>query len=319
MKRKLINAFPIALFAFAGRALSVGRIGAWTALDASAATLLALAVLPVAAYASGAVFGGDGIIGINGIGGKILYAFFSAGTMAAAFCIAVISAKEFSNFAAEVMFLRVPVAVVTVIFLGFCAYLASTGFGTLRKFSLVAFWITASAAIMLFLLSVPNFDVSNAEALLEGIGVSAEGTINAFGGIFAPAAVAVIYMSASGDRKERGVSLATAAVSVLLAAALLAVCYLNVCLLLGESFGASRQYPYSDAVSTVTAGKLFARMEGFAYVMYYAASAVKTAVSVSLICLLAKRMLPPKWVKKKLFEAMPYAVAAALAATTMAL
>jgi arginine exporter protein ArgO len=80
----------------------------------------------------------------------------------------------------------------------------------------------------------------------------------------------------------------------MLSSAFLLICHFNVVLLLGEHFGATRDYPYSEAVSTVTAGKLSARMEGFAYLMYYAIAAVKTAVSIAFACCVIREMLPKK-------------------------
>lgn len=307
MKKKniIINAFPIALFAFAGRALTVGR---GVLVDGLAAVLLAFAAIPVAAWASNSVFGEGGIRSKKSMTGRILYSVFALFSAAAALCIAAVSAREFSVFASEVMLVRIPSWGVTAVFLGFCAYLSGGGMTVLRKFSFVAFLITSVAVLVLFLLSVPNFEMPDVRELLDLGEISIGGAASAFGGIFAPSVIAVIYLSAGERREKNGVRPLEAFLAVLLSGLLLLVCYLNVRLLLGGSFGPTRDYPYSEAVSTVTAGKLFARMEGFAYVMYYAVTAVKTAVSVALVCLLAKNLLPRRTENKKSLNALPYAV-----------
>lgn len=312
-RNMITDAFPIALFAFAGRALTVGR---GRLVDGIAATFLALAVVPMAAWAANSVFGAEER---TGVGGRILYVFFASFAAVAAIFIASVSAKEFSAFAAEVMFLRVSPWGVTAIFLGFCAYLSSKGGAAVRKFSFLAFVITATAAVLLFLLSVPNFEMPTVRTLLNIKELSADGVTSALGGIFAPAVLAVIYISAVGRREKNKVRPMAAALAVLLSAAFLLICFLNVSLLLGEDFGRTRDYPYSEAVSTVTAGKLFARMEGFSYLMYYSAAAVKTAISVSLICLVIKDMLPKRWKNKRVMLALPYAVSASVAAVSFIL
>ena len=69
----VINAVPIALFAFAGRALTVGR---GSLVDGAAATAVSLVLLPIAAISAGSVFDGRGFDARKSKAGKILYIFF---------------------------------------------------------------------------------------------------------------------------------------------------------------------------------------------------------------------------------------------------
>jgi hypothetical protein len=305
-KMQLLNVFPVALFAFGGRALTVGR---GSPIDGIAASVLALAVMPAAAWASGFLPAVEGLREKKSIGGKMFYAIFVSFAAVAAFCIAAVSVKEFSAFASEVMFVRIPLWGVTAIFLGFCACLSAGGRDVIRKFSFASFLIVSAVVPILFFLSLPNFDTTDVSGLLKFRGISAGGVASSIGGIFAPAVIAVIYLSATGRHGQDRVKASEAALAVLLAALLLLVCFLNVNLLLGEYFGSTRDYPYSEAVSTVTAGKLFARMEGLAYVMYYAVSAVKISVSVAFICLLVNVLIPKAWRDKRIMKRLPYAVA----------
>ena len=306
--KMLVRAFPLAVFAFAGGALTVGKGGI---ADGLAAACLALFVIPMAVIAANSVFGDEGIRGKRGVCGKLLYAFFSVFAAIAAFFIAAGSAREFSSFAADVMLIRIPFWGIASIFLGFCAYLAGKGAEVIQKFSFVAFLIIAVTVPMLFLLSSPNFEMLDVFSLFDLKKISAGGVLSALGGVFAPAIIAIIYFSLHKNTKMRPRS---ALLSVLISAAILLICFLNVTLLLGEGFGKTREYPYSEAVSAVSAGKLFARMEGFVYMIYYAAAAVKTAVSLSLVCIVISDLLPKRWKNKRIFSALPYAVAAVMTA-----
>ncbi len=65
--------------------------------------------------------------------------------------------------------------------------------------------------------------------------------------------------------------------------ALLAFCILNSVLLFGSDFAGRLDYPYASAISTVTFGNLFTRMDGFAYFIYFASCLIKITVSAQII------------------------------------
>ncbi len=64
---------------------------------------------------------------------------------------------------------------------------------------------------------------------------------------------------------------------------LLAVCILNSVLLFGSDFAGKLKYPYASAISTVTLGNLFTRMDGFAYLIFFASVIVKITVCIKII------------------------------------
>lgn len=64
---------------------------------------------------------------------------------------------------------------------------------------------------------------------------------------------------------------------------LLAVCILNSVLLFGSNFSGGLDFPYASAISTVTFGNLFTRMDGFAYFIYFASCIIKITVCVNII------------------------------------
>ena len=65
---------------------------------------------------------------------------------------------------------------------------------------------------------------------------------------------------------------------VLWGAVILGLCILSSVLLFGAQLSGSLEFPFASLVSTVTVGRLFTRLDGFAYFVFFVASVVKTAV-----------------------------------------
>ncbi len=64
----------------------------------------------------------------------------------------------------------------------------------------------------------------------------------------------------------------------ILGALMLAVCVISTCLLFGTVLAGRLPYPYSAAVSTVSIGRLFTRLDGFSYFIYFAGALAKITV-----------------------------------------
>ena len=194
--------------------------------------------------------------------------------------------NEFSGFVSSTMLPHLPNAAASALFLLFCSYLASAKAECIKKFALISAAVAAVCTLFLFALSFPDFKPERLSALADGWrSLTVEGVIAAFSSAFAPAVVAIVFLAASGEGRP-----STGIWGVLISLLLLSLCYLNVLLLLGEGFGAAQPYPYFSAIGTVTAGKLFARMEGFAYAAYYASAAVRVSVCISLVTLPLKKL-----------------------------
>ena len=59
---------------------------------------------------------------------------------------------------------------------------------------------------------------------------------------------------------------------------LFCICMLSSILLFSPALAGRLSYPYASAVSTVTVGKLFTRMDGFSYFVYFSAAVTKINV-----------------------------------------
>ena len=76
---------------------------------------------------------------------------------------------------------------------------------------------------------------------------------------------------------------------------LLGVCLLKSVLLFGPTLAGRIDYPYALAVSTISIGRLFARLDGFLYYIYFISSLAKITVSIFVASKSVERI-------KKLFD-----------------
>lgn len=64
---------------------------------------------------------------------------------------------------------------------------------------------------------------------------------------------------------------------------LLGLCILGALLLFGTELSGKLDYPFASAVSTITVGRIFTRMDGFSYIIYFVTSIIKITVSIFII------------------------------------
>lgn len=64
----------------------------------------------------------------------------------------------------------------------------------------------------------------------------------------------------------------------ILGAVLLFIGFLNAVLIFGTAALQQLQYPYADAISTITVGSIFTRMDGFAYIVFFLSALIKCGV-----------------------------------------
>lgn len=91
-----------------------------------------------------------------------------------------------------------------------------------------------------------------------------------------PSAVLALYA------KQQNVKKHAAFAGLSLGNALLLVSIFNSILLFGTTLSGELNYPYASAISTVTFGNLFTRLDGFSYFIYFAAALIKITVCVKV-------------------------------------
>lgn len=70
---------------------------------------------------------------------------------------------------------------------------------------------------------------------------------------------------------------------VCIGSAFLLISIFNSLLLFGPALAGELSYPYASAISTVTFGNLFWRLDGFCYFIYFVTAVIKIAVCVSVV------------------------------------
>ncbi|MBE6780781.1 MAG: hypothetical protein E7545_07370 [Ruminococcaceae bacterium] len=83
--------------------------------------------------------------------------------------------------------------------------------------------------------------------------------------------------------KQNNIGTAVTLSGIFSGAALLVISILNSVLLFGAEMAGELSYPYANAISTVTFGNLFSRLDGFSYFIYFVTAIIKITVCVEVV------------------------------------
>ncbi len=150
--------------------------------------------------------------------------------------------------------------------------------GAVLKFSLISAAISVTAIFFFFGFTASDFNIKNIiiKSVPDLKNLYSQ-TIPYLKKVTLPSFLLLVYSKINGFGKK------TTLCGVALGNALLAFCILNSVLLFGSSFAGRLDFPYAFAISTVTFGNLFTRMDGFAYFIYFASCLIKITVSIEII------------------------------------
>lgn len=200
-------------------------------------------------------------------------------TLFAAFCIAD-TFKSFIKFVSVVILPDTPMFFITVLFLAVVLFFVFKRQEDLLKFSFLAFFITALLIIFFFFATVTNYNFRNIfifrlPKTKEFIGEIMPYIKNP---VLQSLLLPFFTVSVVG-KKHKKVLISGLIISL----TMLGVCLLGPLLLFGPVFAGDLPYPYASAVSTVTVGRLFTRLDGFSYFIYFATALVKITASAFVI------------------------------------
>lgn len=284
----LASALPLSLFFIGGTLLYAGRSGDASISSYLLAALLSALLLSAASPAACDIFSPSSVKEAKGFFRRLALALLSILLIPTASALSLVSAREFSDFASEVMFLRLPTPLISLLFIVFCIFFAAKGLTVAKKLSRSAFILVLAGASLLFVYSVPSmsFDLFTLD-----IGTpTASDVIKIFTSLFLPLAIPMIFLCT--ERSKAKAPLSAPLTGVAIGVALILLCHMNVLLLFGEALAESLQMPYPEAVATVTAGKLFLRLEGLFYAMYFAAASFRCAICLALASSAVRKLFP---------------------------
>lgn len=191
----------------------------------------------------------------------------------------------FCNFSTDVLLENASDFVAIILFLLVCFYFSFKRQENVLKFALLSFIYTVVAIAILLFLLFPNFKLQNIDFVNDfNIEEVAKSTITHFINIFLPSFLLIFY-NYSFSSKNKAVFL-----GILIAVLILTVCGLSTVLLFGSYFASSVKYPFISAVSTVSVGKLFSRLDAFFYFFYFFACLFRIVVCVFVIKFCFKRI-----------------------------
>ena len=197
------------------------------------------------------------------------YALYNAG----------ITFIRYTDFVDRLLLPETPRFLIAAVFIVSAVYLATRRQEVILKLALIAVFAAAAAVLFFFLLSSADFKAENiavyALPSLSGLTNSAKPY---FINVALPALLIPAY-SALFTGKSRA---AAPFFGLITGLALTLLCLLESLLLFGAPLAERLDFPLAAAVSTVTVGPLFSRLDGVGYCLFFVPALIKTAVCMKL-------------------------------------
>ena len=188
------------------------------------------------------------------------------------------TAVDFLKFISSSLLLNVERILIILPFLAVITLFGLASKKAVLKFSLISGILSLLAVVFFFFFTLKDFEIKNIiiKSLPDYKNLYFQ-TIPYIKKVALPGFLIGVFA------RDNGFSKKTAVFGTVLGNLTLAFCILNSLLLFGNEFAGRLDYPYALAISTVTFGNLFCRLDGFAYFIYFASCLVKITLSVSVI------------------------------------
>ena len=171
----------------------------------------------------------------------------------------------------------VPRLFVAFVFLAVVLCLAISKIKALYKLGVVTALISVCLIALLFILSINQFSLDNISLL----------SVPKFKDILSDSIIFIrrsilptlilLFWEENYDKKQNSVIS-----GYILGLFLQLVAILNCLLIFGSGLSSKLDYPYSEAISTVTAGNIFTRMDGFSYFVFFISCLIKITVCIKI-------------------------------------
>lgn len=187
--------------------------------------------------------------------------------------------SEMTDFVSRIILPNIPKFFIVLIFGFTVIYFFLRQKESLLKFSLISIVLISAAVIFFFIAPMDKYDLRN--IYIFRLPEFKEITLQIKPYIINPllhSIILPIYFKLNfGETKTKQGFL-----GALIGCLLLGVCILSPILLFGADVSGDLAFPFSSAVSTVTVGRLFTRLDGFAYFVYFVGSLIKITVCVNV-------------------------------------
>ena len=185
--------------------------------------------------------------------------------------------KTLTIFVSEVMLPETPMFLIVAVFLAAVIYFFFQNEKSILKFALISGVLTATALVFFFVAASDRYDLRNIFIF----------RLPSFRELFSQLKpylidpvlqVAVLPVFLKGVLREK--KLKSGIWGVFAGGIFLGLGILSAVLLFSPEIAGELRFPFSSAVSTVTVGRLFTRLDGFAYFVYFVCSLSKITVCV---------------------------------------
>lgn len=148
------------------------------------------------------------------------------------------------------------------------------------KFSLISFVFIGIIILFFFLAASDRFDFKNIVILrLPTFSEITAQTKPFLWSYILPAVILPVYFKFVFKGCKRGAALG----GILAGTALAGLSVLMPLFLFGPEFAGRLDYPFSSAISTVTVGRLFTRLDGFSYFVFFGCAIIKITVCAFVV------------------------------------
>ena len=187
---------------------------------------------------------------------------------------------DYVNFIKEEILVGAHLFSIVLIFGLVCLFFALKRQEDFLKFGLLCFWFVFALILFFFFAALPNYSLRNIFIFrLPDIKTLFKQSLPYFKNPVLPSLLLPVY-NALVFKSAKKSSLFS---GYLLGAILLGLGILSPVLLFGTSFAGNLDFPFFSAVSTVSIGRLFTRLDGFSYFIYFSAAIMRINVCVFII------------------------------------
>lgn len=206
--------------------------------------------------------------------------FYVTATVVSAAAVygAVITFSDYIRFLKTVQMPPTSVYLLSAVLVLVIVFFVLNSTSAIYKYSLLVSVIGATMIVICFVGGIKNFDFSGFKESF----LNPNFNIKDFLRCFSSLAVIPFFVSLKLKKSYTNpLVLGTAAGFFVLA-----LCLAQSVFTLG--FASNIPYPYLNAVSVISSGSLFTRLDGFAYFIFFAAAIIKIVLCIKAVCLTAK-------------------------------
>lgn len=244
--------------------------------------LLILAVIPLA----NGIFAENTAQKAGGIKKALLAAAFAAVAVAALFCAAD-AFYDFCRFVSKVLLPDTSETVIFIVFAAVAVFFCTRRQEDILKLTMLSFWLCLVIVLFFFFAAFYNYNLRNIFIFsLPDFKTFTSQAKPYFINPLLPCLLLPVYQVLVFKKCRTGAVVSGTFTGFLM----LGLCILSSLLLFGTALSGKLDYPYASAVSTVTVGRLFTRLDGFSYLIYFISSLSKITACIFIVRSCLKRL-----------------------------